>query len=50
MCVAIHITSHIVENWDVFSCIALFLSSIRLIQGRIGILTLEMEFIALEFH
>ena len=50
MCVAIHIPSHIVENWDAFSCNALFLSSIHLIQGRIGILTLEMEFAALEFH
>ena len=45
-----HIPSHTMESWDAFSCIALFLSSTHLIQGHIGILTLEMESTVLEFH
>ena len=50
MCAVMHIPSHNVENWDAFSCIALFLSSTHLIQGHIGILTLEMESAVLEFY
>ena len=42
MCATMHIPSHAVENWDVFSYIALFPYSIHLTQGHIGILTLEI--------
>ena len=46
----VHIPSHTVENWDASLYILLLLSLAHLIQGHIGILTLEMEFVVLEFH
>ena len=50
MCAVMHIPSHNVENWDAFSCIALFLSSTHLIQDHISKLTLEMESDVLELY
>ena len=46
----IHMLNHIVKNLDASSCIALFLSSIHLIQVHIDNLTLRKESSVLEFY